>query len=193
MLSDEQIAALSPDQRRELIRRLRRPLHEVDRAPEGLHRLRRIRLVVTIVGSAALVPWTLYLATSLPAQTVVENWQAVWVGYDVLLFVMLALTAWLGWRHRLAAVLTSLATGVLILADAWFDVLTASRFDIWRSVVAALLIEVPVAILLMAPSVRLLRLSMLSYLVVPVDTSFWRLPLPLLHDDPVDERVTPNP
>lgn len=183
MLSEEQIVAMSRAERRALILRLRDPVEVVVAAPEKLRRLRRRRQLLSIGSSAVLVPWTVYLATSLPVRVVVDNWPEVWVGYNIVLIVMLGLTAWLGWRRRLAVVLTAFATGVLILADAYFDVLTSSADrDLWFAITAAVLIEIPVAWLLIGAAVRLLRLSMVRVLVLPPDTSLWRLPLPLLDD-----------
>ncbi len=183
MLSDDQIAAMSTAARRELVLRLRSPVEEVVAEPARLVRLRRVRMLLTVGGSLALVPWTVYLAQTLPSSMTVDDWQAVWVGYDVLLLGMLALTAWLGWRRRQALVLVAFGTGVLVLADAWFDVMTSSRFDTWVSVATAVFVEVPVAVLLMATAVRVLRLTMLRFLLLPPGTSLWQLPLVVL-DEP---------
>lgn len=191
MLSDEQIATMTPQARRDLMLRLRSPLSELLTTPERLHRIRTIRLTVVALGSLLLVPWTLYLAYTLPDTESVTGWKTVWVGYDVLLMTMLLATAWLGWRRRLAAVLTSFGTGVLVLADAWFDVLTSSRFETWVAIATALFVEVPVAVLLIGASIRLLRLSTLRFLLLPASTSFWRLPL-LLIDDDVERPAAPG-
>ena len=52
ILSDDQIAALTPQQRRELITRLEKPLEELD-DPEALDRMRRIRLGLIVGGLIA--------------------------------------------------------------------------------------------------------------------------------------------
>ncbi len=188
MLSDDEIARMTTADRRALILRLRSPVEAVVPEPERLVRLRRLRMALTVGGSVALVPWTVYLAQTLPARVTVDNWQAVWVGYDVLLLGMLAFTAWLGWRRRQALVLVAFGTGVLVLADAWFDVMTSSRFDTWVSVATAVFVEIPVAVLLMATAVRVLKLTMLRFLLLPGETSLWQLPLVVL-----DEQGAPAP
>lgn len=63
-LSDETIATMSADARRDLIQRLERPLSEV--APPYLARFRALRLGLMIGGSIALIPWITYLAFTLP-------------------------------------------------------------------------------------------------------------------------------
>ena len=65
ILTDEQIAALTPAQRRELITRLEAPLSDVI-DPVLLARMRRIRLGLMIVGSIAMIPWLVYLSLTLP-------------------------------------------------------------------------------------------------------------------------------
>ena len=178
MLTDDEISAMTAEQRRSLILRLRTPAEEVLPGASALRRRRGLRTAVTIGASALLVPWTIYLGFTLPSRVVVDGWRTVWVGYDIVLIVMLALTGWLGWKRRLAAVLVSFGTGVLVLSDAWFDVFTASGpSDVWFALGSAAVIEVPVALLLMGASIRLLRLSVVRFLVLPAGTGFWRLPL----------------
>jgi hypothetical protein len=64
-VSDAQIAAMSATERRELIHRLERPLAEL--LPESvLARVRRVRLVLIAGAIVGLIPWTVYLAITLP-------------------------------------------------------------------------------------------------------------------------------
>lgn len=177
MLTDDEIAAMTPAQRRELILRLSRSPADLLPSPERVRRIRRARLALTVGGCVVLVPWTFYLAVTLPRRYVAHHWDLVWVGFDVLLLAMLALTAWLGWQRRQAMVLTSFATGVLVLADAWFDVLTAQPDDAVLSVVVAALVEVPVALLLISAAIRMVRLTAARFWVASPDTPFWKLPM----------------
>ena len=88
ILTDEQIAALTPEQRRELITRLEQPLSDlID--PEQLGRMRRIRLSLMIGGSIAMIPWLVYLYVTLPDNYVAHNWTVTWVGFDILLVVFM--------------------------------------------------------------------------------------------------------
>ena len=50
---------------------------------------------------------------------------AVWMGFDCVLIVFMAATAVLGWMRRQLVVLPAFTTGILLICDAWFDVLTA--------------------------------------------------------------------
>lgn len=175
ILSDAQIAALSPAQRRELISRLELPLHELE-DPEVLARMRRIRLGLITGGCIVLIPWIGYLAMTLPQKYVANNWPVTWVGFDILLVAFMAATAYFGFRRRRLLVLSAFTTGVLLICDAWFDLLTAGPDDAWLSVITAMLIEVPMAVLLIRGALRLLRVTMARLLVDP-DMRVWRIPL----------------
>ncbi len=99
ILSEEQIAALSPAQRKELISRLEQPLSELVE-PAELGRRRRINLGLIVSGSMALVPWIGYLSMTLPPNYVAHNWPATWVGFDILLVGFMLATAVLGFLRR---------------------------------------------------------------------------------------------
>ena len=99
ILTDAQIAALTPEQRRDLITRLEKPLSDVI-DPAFLARVRRIRLGLMIGGSMAMVPWLAYLSMTLPENYVAHNWQATWIGFDVLLVFFMLATAVLGYLRR---------------------------------------------------------------------------------------------
>ncbi|MCV7195554.1 hypothetical protein [Mycobacterium angelicum] len=175
ILSDAQIATLTAAQRRELIARLALPLHEVE-DPQVLARERRIRLGLIVSGCIILIPWIGYLAMTLPQKYVAHNWPVTWVGFDLLLVFFMASTAYFGYRRRRLLLLSAFTTGVLLVCDAWFDLLTAGPEDAWLSVITAMLIEIPMAWLLIRGALRLLRLSMARLLVDP-DTRLWRIPL----------------
>lgn len=49
--------------------------------------------------SLLLVPWTIYLAVTLPARAVSPNYDAAWAGYDVMLAAALAATAYCSLRR----------------------------------------------------------------------------------------------
>ena len=117
------------------------------------------RLVLVFAGTAAvsLLPWTVYLALSLPDRFNTEGWRLAWVGFDVGLVCLFAAAAILGLRRRRAAVPLLAATAALLCADAWFDVvLDWGGPDQWTSVLMALLLELPVAVLLLTYTRRTL-------------------------------------
>jgi hypothetical protein len=93
-----------------------------------------------------LVPWALLLAYYLPSRKVAEHWDLAWVGFDIVLATLLIATAIafirkLPFRGSLAA-----ATGALLVADAWFDVVTAGTGkERAFAVVLAVLGELPLA------------------------------------------------
>ena len=176
VLTDEQIAALTPAQRRELISRLEQPLSElID--PEYVSRIRRIRLGIMIGGSIAMIPWLVYLSVTLPANYVAHNWPVTWVGFDILLVVFMAATAVLGYLRRQLLVLAAFTAGVLLICDAWFDLLTAGPNDLRLSVITALGIEVPVAVLLITGALRVVRLTMMRFWLLKPGMRLWQLPL----------------
>jgi hypothetical protein len=178
VLTDEQIMLLTPQQRRELIERLARPVAEL--IPTGaIARSRRVRLGLMIFGTIALIPWIVYLAVTLPNIYVARNWALTWVGFDLLLLAMMATTVVLGLLRRQLLVLTAFATGVLLICDAWFDITTAAADDVWVSVVAALCGELPLAFVLISGTLRLIRVMTSRFWMLQPGMHLWQVELPL--------------
>jgi hypothetical protein len=108
-----------------------------------------------------LIPWILLLAVTSPPHYVAAHWTTTWVGFDAAELVALAATAYFAWRRRQALVLAAYIAGTLLVCDAWFDVTTArAGNDEVESVLAALLIELPLALVLFAAATILLRMSL---------------------------------
>ena len=181
MLSDEQIAAMSPLERRELIKRLARPIDEIP-STRWLRRTREIRIALMVLSAVALVPWIIYLSISLPRAYVAYNWSATWVGFDVLLLVLMSATAVFGILRRQMLVVTAFATGVLLIADAWFDVMTAHGDERTWSVLSALLIELPLAAVLILGSMQVLRLVAARLWALDEGAHAWQVRIPLPSD-----------
>jgi hypothetical protein len=175
-LSDADIAGMSPAQRRDLIQRLERPRDEVF-PPLMARRMRRNRLTLMVGGAIGLIPWMVYLAFTLPANYVAHNWPATWIGFDFVLIAFMALTAVLGWRRRQLVVLPAFATGVLLICDAWFDIMTAAPDQMWVSVLTAAFGNLPLAAILITGAVRILRLTMTRLWFLDPGTPAWRVPL----------------
>src|ERR1700751_3644163 len=148
-LSDAQIAAMSPAQRRNLIQRLERPLDEVF-PPAIARRMRRNRLTLMVGGAIGLIPWMVYLAFTLPTNYVAHNCPATWIGFDCVLIAFMIATAVLGWLRRELVILPGFTTGVLLICDAWFDIMTAGPGQLWVSVLTAALLNVPLAVIMTA-------------------------------------------
>jgi hypothetical protein len=177
VLSDARIAAMSPAQRRDLIERLQRPLDEV-LPPAIAKRIRRNRLTLMTGGTIVLIPWIVYLGFSLPANYVAQNWPATWIGFDCLLVAFMVATAVLGLLRRQVVLFTAFTSGVLLICDAWFDVLTAGfGRDLAFPVLTAVFVELPVALVMINGAMRILRLTATRLWFLDPETPLWRLPL----------------
>jgi hypothetical protein len=97
-----------------------------------------------------LLPWALWLGYSLPSRKVAHHWDLAWAGFDVVLAAALLLTAFALLTRRPVASSFAAATGALLLADAWFDVVTATGGERWVSVALAIFGEIPLAALCFA-------------------------------------------
>ncbi|KZB88748.1 helix-turn-helix domain-containing protein [Amycolatopsis regifaucium] len=145
--------------------------------------IRRILLVLLAGAAVCLVPWTVYLAHTLPDRYDTGQWRAAWVGFDVALLLCFAAGAWLGLRRRRAAVPLLSATAALLCCDAWFDVMLGWTSDErWASVALAVFVEIPVAVVLALAARRLLSTAMPQRTVTLRDIE--------LRDDPRYQRVT---
>ena len=191
MLTDEQIAAMSPQERRDLIKRLARPLDDFVPSHRWLRRTRELRVLLVVGSAVVLVPWIAYLAITLPPRYVADNWDVTWVGFDVLLLVMMVATAVLGYLRRQMLVMTAFATGVLLVCDAWFDVVTAHGNDQTWSVVSAVVVELPLAALFITGSLQILRLVAARLWALDAGQHAWqvRIPLPSEADTAVRRRT----
>ena len=176
ILTDAQIAALTPEERRDLITRLEQPLSDVI-DPVRLSRIRRIRLSLMIGCSVAMIPWLVYLSVTLPQNYEAHNWPATWIGFDVLLVAFMLATAVFGYLRRQVLLFFAFTSGVLLICDAWFDLMTAGPDDLWLSLVTALLIEVPLAVFMIRGAQRILRLTMMRLWLLNPGVRLWHLPL----------------
>lgn len=151
-----------------------RPDDGIDPAP---------RWVVRFLGlcCVGLIPWTIALAVTLPRHYLVADWPLAWAGFDVVLFACLSTTAWALWKQRQVAVPASMITSVLLVCDAWFDILTAiGGRCLIVSIATALFAELPLAVLLGLISSRLLRAAMRAARGLEPDAacqSVWLTPL----------------
>jgi hypothetical protein len=131
------------------------PLDQPLRAPE--RRFVRPRSIapaprwvapVYLTLSVLLVPWIVYLGFAPPTQLGVGDWRVAWIGFDVMEAVALAVTAWLAYRRSTWVDMAATATAVLLIVDAWFDIMTAdSGWPLAQSVGAAVVLELPLAAL----------------------------------------------
>ncbi|WP_199737047.1 MULTISPECIES: hypothetical protein [Micromonospora] len=119
---------------------------------DEVHRATEVRpaprwVAPTFVVLALLtLPWIGYLALTLPRHAVAVHYRAAWVGFDLGLVALLALTAWRAYRGDRRVVVAATATATLLAVDAWFDVVTTPAGpDLVVSVLSAALVELPLA------------------------------------------------
>jgi len=180
-LTDEQIQAMSLEERRELIMRLTQATAGT-RMPSSrtIERIRKWRLALMLVCVAVLIPWIVYLANTLPNHYVARRWVATWVGFDIILLALLVLTAIFGWRRRMLLFPSAFACGVLLICDAWFDVLTSHWGEnMLQALLSAVLVELPLALILIAGPLRLLRSVAIRNGLVDPRLPLWRMPIPV--------------
>ena len=109
------------------------------------------------VASAAaifLIPWVLYLELVLPTHYEAYHWRGAWVGFDIGLVVFLAATAILGFLRSHLLSIAAFATGVLLLVDVWFDIMTASPHDRRASIITGVCGNIPLALILMGIGIQ---------------------------------------
>jgi hypothetical protein len=129
-------------------------------AAEFVRRRRRHAIEILGLCAAALVPWTIFLAVSLPDQYRAEHWRLTWTGFDGLLLIGMGMTVYFGWRRRQAVIPAAIVTATLLVCDAWFDVsLDLGTPDIWWAVGSALLVELPLAVFFVRRAFMLITLT----------------------------------
>jgi hypothetical protein len=105
--------------------------------------------LLLIGGGVAMVPWLVYLAAALPAQTVAGHWDTVWVGLDTAEMAGLVATGLLLRAGDPRRALTAAVTATLLATDAWFDCGTAvTALDRAAAYAMAAGAEVPLAVFL---------------------------------------------
>jgi hypothetical protein len=106
--------------------------------------------IVPVFGAIGilLVPWTIWLSASLPPHHLAHRWDLAWTGFDIGLALCFAGTAFAAWRRSPWVGALAAATGTLLLADAWFDVVLESRgAELREAILEAVFAELPVAAL----------------------------------------------
>ncbi len=96
--------------------------------------------------AAILLPWIVIAGVTLPSRSLSRNYDAAWVGYDVILLLGLVSTALCTLRRSRRLPIAAAATAALLTADAWFDVLTSpAGWDEAEAIAMSLLAELPLA------------------------------------------------
>ncbi len=119
-------------------------------SPSAGRALRRRRLLpwavaVVAVSGVVLLPWSAYLALTLPPAITARHWPLVWAGLDGAIAVGLGSCAWFAARRDRRVVPASAATAAVMAADAWFDVCTSPPGQPLALALADLVVEATVA------------------------------------------------
>jgi hypothetical protein len=115
------------------------------------------RPFVAAAAAMFLIPWVLYLELVLPTHYEAYHWRGAWVGFDIGLVAFLAATAILGFRRSHLLSIAAFATGVLLLVDVWFDIMTASPHDRSTSIITGVCGNIPLALILMGIGIQIGR------------------------------------
>jgi hypothetical protein len=175
------LQSLSDDDRRQLLRQLVDTEQHKPVKP-GTSWKWDLLLVVIIGGCILLAAWIGYLVVSLPAFYRAGSWRGAWVGFDIAELAAFATTGWAAWKRRQILIICLIVLATLLLCDAWFDVvLDARTAGFLGSLLSALLIEVPIAVIAVIVARRLLRLTIGQVIKYeggrgPVP-SMWKIPL----------------
>ncbi|MGE5285973.1 MAG: hypothetical protein ACM3ML_01975 [Micromonosporaceae bacterium] len=160
MLDDDQLKRMSPQERARLARALAAidEVHPLD--DPGFQRRRRFWLAVLLVVCLLLAAWIGVLSVTLPRHFTAGAWRGAWVGFDVALLAAFSATAWAAWRSRQVLIVCMIVTATLLCCDAWFDLtLDWGSREFLLSLLSAVLVELPLAALMIASARRLLRVT----------------------------------
>jgi hypothetical protein len=105
------------------------------------------------------VPWTAFLAATLPVESQTRHYRAAWVGFDLGLILLLLVTAYLAWLGHRRVASTATATATLLVIDAWFDVVTSPAGDVLTALGSAIFVELPLAVLCLWISLHVDRVT----------------------------------
>ena len=158
LLSEEELRRLSREERLGLLRTLV-ALDNSDQADLPVGRRRRaIVLIAIVMCCVVLAAWIAVLALTLPRYYRSGGWRGAWIGFDGALLVAFAVTGWAAWRRRQVLVICLIVLATLLCCDAWFDVmLDAHTKGFELSLLSALVVELPLAVLAITGARRLLR------------------------------------
>lgn len=182
VITEAELRRLTPDERRQLARTLAAIDHPHPLTDPRRLKRRRFGLLFMLACCLGLTAWIAILLVTLPMRYVSHDWRAVWVGLDVAELAGFAATAWAAWNQRQVLIVLMNITGTLLVCDAWFDLaLSWGSRGFMMSLITAVAVELPLALLLFGSARRLVRvtigimmqLSGLAGRVPPL----WRIPL----------------
>jgi hypothetical protein len=101
-----------------------------------------------IVLGLVLIPWTVFLGSTLPPHHFSAHWDISWTGLDIALILSLICTGLFSYMKSLWLIITASTAGSLLLVDAWFDVMSErGAAQLHQAILLALIFEIPLAIM----------------------------------------------
>jgi hypothetical protein len=182
VIKEADLRQMTPAERRKLARMISAMDYPHPLLDLRIDRRRKLGTVFFAVASVVLIAWIVVLVLTLHRHFTATHWRLAWVGFDIVELIAFAVTGWAFWRGRQIVIAFLLVTATLLCCDAWFDViLDLGTSGMWLSIGSAVLIELPIAFLLVNAARRLIRLSALAAVCAggvrqPLP-SLWRLPL----------------
>jgi hypothetical protein len=197
VIDEAELRRMSPRERAKLMRVL--AAMDMPRlASPGNSTRRKLFLAGVIVCCVVLAAWIGVLIVTLPRYYRAGDWRGAWVGWDVAELITFIVTAWAAWKGRQLLIVCLLVLATLLLADAWFDVTLDVRTRGFQlSLLEALIVEIPLAVLAIMGARRLLRLTIgrirhQAGLSGPVP-SLWRIPLFGYQEGALSHQQVPPP
>lgn len=114
----------------------------------------RTFLRLLVIGAILETAWTVYIGFILPRQYSANHWDLAWVGLDLLQVSMLIGVAWAAWHRRQVLVVFATACATLLVMDGWFDLTTARRGGVFQSLLLAVIVEIPFALIMLWVALR---------------------------------------
>ncbi len=182
VITEAELRRLTPDERRQLARTLATIDHPHPLTDPSRLRRRRFGLMFMLACCVGLAAWIAILLVTLPMRYVSHDWRGVWVGLDLTELAGFAATAWAAWNQRQVLIVLMNITGTLLFCDAWFDLaLSWGSRGFAMSLMTALVVELPLALLLFLSARRLVRVTIGTMMqlsgVEGRVPPLWRIPL----------------
>jgi hypothetical protein len=182
VITEAELRRLTPDERRQLARTLAAIDHPHPLIDPKLLRRRRFGLLFMLACCIGLAAWIAILLLTLPMRYTSHDWKGVWVGLDVAELAGFATTAWAAWNQRQVLIVLMNVTGTLLVCDAWFDLaLSWGGHGFIMSLITAVGVELPLALLLFSSARRLVRVTIGTMMrlsgVEGRMPPLWRIPL----------------
>jgi hypothetical protein len=160
-------------------------------------RIGRIIAIAMGIAALSLIPWTVFLAFTLPRRYDAHDWSLLWIGFDAIVCGVLASFAWLTWKRRQLMAVMAIIAGTLLFCDAWFDVITSlGNSDSLVTLMTAVFAELPLAIFLYWVAYRIIRRSLAGYYAlmgqVEHPPGLLRAPAILFTDQPAAVSIAPT-